>query len=66
MRASVLLRCNPAGWRWRYGDEMADLLGRQPFTLPLALDLVRGAVDAHLHPELVRVAWTCAWRRRPR
>ena len=56
MRASVLLRMYPARWRRRYGDEMADLLGRQPLTLSPALDLVRGALDAHLHPELVRPA----------
>jgi hypothetical protein len=56
MRAAILLRLYPAAWRQRYGEELEDLLGRQQLTFSLALDLVRGALDAHLHPELLQPA----------
>jgi hypothetical protein len=56
MRASVLLRCYPAAWRRRYGEELEDLLGMQQLTFSLALDLARGALNAHLHPELLQPA----------
>jgi len=49
-----LLRLYPPAWRARYGEELAALLldmsACSPFDL---LDLLRGAFDAHLHPELV-------------
>lgn len=45
-----LLACYPRSWRARYGEEMADLLAARPARLSDALDLVRGALDAHLHP----------------
>lgn len=48
-----LLRLYPAPWRDRYGDELAILLDTRPLTVAVALDLARGAADAHLHPELV-------------
>jgi hypothetical protein len=41
----------PRAWRERYGEELADLLGSGSFGLRDRVDLVRGAVDAHLHPE---------------
>lgn len=53
MRARMLLRLYPSRWRARYGTEMEDLLADQALTPRLALDLLRGALDAHLHPELV-------------
>ena len=45
-----LLRLYPRAWRERYGDEMRDLLEQRPPTRSDAVDLVRGALDAHLHP----------------
>jgi hypothetical protein len=48
-----LLRLYPPAWRERYGAELASILEAQPPTLGDRLDLVRGAFDAHLHPELV-------------
>lgn len=52
MRA--LLWLYPRTWRRHYGAEMEAVLrqmrGRR--RLELALDLVRGAADAHLHPQL--------------
>jgi hypothetical protein len=46
----VLLWLYPRGWRRRYHAEMEAMLERTPFTWRGALDLVRGVVDAHLHP----------------
>lgn len=49
---SGLVRLYPRAWRERYGDELAILVGERP-TSPLdQLDLIRGALDAYLHPEL--------------
>jgi hypothetical protein len=45
-----LLILYPRAWRARYGDEMADLLATRPPRRSDALDLMRGALDAHLHP----------------
>ena len=42
------LRLYPAAWRERYGDEMEALLG--DLGAAPRLDLLRGALDAHLHP----------------
>lgn len=51
---NLLLWLYPRAWRRHYGAEMRALLrqmrGRR--RLALALDLVRGAADAHLHPQL--------------
>ena len=50
---SALLRLYPAAWRDRYGDELAWLLADQlagkALTPRAVLDLVRGAIDAHLN-----------------
>lgn len=46
---SVWLRLYPKAWRERYGDEMAEVLARQRWSLSLALDLVAGAIDARLN-----------------
>ena len=51
-----MLKLYPAAWRRRYGEEVEHLLGTKPLTLPLALDLGRGALSAHLHPELLEPA----------
>ena len=45
---SSLLRLYPAWWRERYGDEMVALLETRPPDVRARLDLVRGALDAHL------------------
>ncbi len=49
-RATRWLRLYPRDWRERYGDEIGDLLGERPFGWRARLDVVRGALDAHLHP----------------
>jgi hypothetical protein len=48
----TLLRLYPAAWRERYGDEVAALLEEHPPTLLDHLDLIRGALDARLHPQV--------------
>jgi hypothetical protein len=52
MRASRLLALYPQNWRRRYGEEIAYMLREKRLSVSLVVDLVRGASDAHLHPEL--------------
>ncbi len=49
---SWLLRLYPRAWRRRYGEEFAALLEQQRLTPRLVLDVLRGALDAHLHPHV--------------
>ncbi|PZS06372.1 MAG: hypothetical protein DLM56_00305 [Pseudonocardiales bacterium] len=39
----------PRPWRDRYGEELIDLLAAAPLTGFVVLDVVRGALDAHLN-----------------
>jgi hypothetical protein len=48
---TALLRLYPRAWRDRYGDEFLALLESKPPDLLDRLDIVRGAVDARLHPQ---------------
>ena len=50
MRA--LLALYPGAWRRRYGFEFAALLEAQPPSPSLILDIVLGAIDAHLDPQV--------------
>ena len=50
LREVTLLRLYPGRWRARYGEEMADLLEARSITGRDRLDLVRGAIDAWIHP----------------
>lgn len=45
-----LLRLYPRRWRDRYEPELLDLFMERPPDRRDAIDLVRGALDAHLHP----------------
>jgi hypothetical protein len=47
-----LLRLYPAVWRARYGDEFAELLAARPPSLRDRLDILLGAIDARIHPQL--------------
>jgi hypothetical protein len=49
---SRLIRLYPAAWRARYAAELVDLLAERPVTLTDRIDLARGAIDAHVHPQL--------------
>jgi len=46
-----LLRLYPRAWRERYGAEVEDIVGAQPPSARLAIDLLAGAVDAHWSPQ---------------
>lgn len=50
---SALVRLYPEAWRDRYGQELEDLLTARVVGIGGHVDLIRGAVDAHRHPELV-------------
>ena len=50
MRA--LLRLYPKAWRDRYGDEFAGILAAQRMSPRLLLDIIGGAVDARLQPQV--------------
>jgi hypothetical protein len=45
----LLLRCYPARWRTRYGDEFAALLTERSLGPFDVADVLLGAFDAHLH-----------------
>jgi hypothetical protein len=45
-----LIALYPAVWRLRYGDELAQLIEQGGLGVRSRVDLVRGALDAHLHP----------------
>jgi hypothetical protein len=45
----ALLRCYPARWRERYGDEFAALLDERPLGPFDVADVLLGALDAQLH-----------------
>jgi hypothetical protein len=53
MKLALLVRFYPARWRERYGEEIADLLATGPPSVPRLVDVLRGLIDAHLHPELI-------------
>ena len=50
---SRLLRLYPAAWRERYENEFLGLLDERPVGPRGAIDVVLGAIDAHMHPELI-------------
>ncbi len=47
--AAICVSMYPRVWRNRYGEEFLDLLTASPLTVVVVLDVVRGALDAHLH-----------------
>ncbi len=51
---SGLIRLYPQEWRDRYGTEFAELVAIRPLGLKGSVDVVRGAIDAHLHPQVRR------------
>jgi hypothetical protein len=51
LRPKLLLRLYPRAWRERYGEELSALIETQrPLGPGTWLDLLRGALVAHLHP----------------
>jgi hypothetical protein len=51
-----ILKFYPPSWQRRYGLELCELVAAQPFSIASAIDLMAGAVDAWLHPELITPA----------
>jgi Rieske Fe-S protein len=52
--ARAILRLYPPAWRQRYGPELDDLVARRHIRPRDLADLLAGAVDANLHPQLAR------------
>jgi hypothetical protein len=50
VKTASLVRLYPPAWRRRYGDEMLALIEAGPVRAGGRLDLLRGALDAWLHP----------------
>jgi hypothetical protein len=46
-----ILRMYPAQWRARYGEEFAEVLASQRLSAGMVLDVLGGAIDAHLYPQ---------------
>ncbi len=53
-----LLKLYPRPWRRRYGDEVAAIVAEQPFSIALVIDLIAGALDVWLHPDVTMAAAT--------
>jgi hypothetical protein len=51
---SRLMSLYPAAWRDRYEEEFLALMRDRPPALTERLDIVRGAIDARLHPQVRR------------
>jgi hypothetical protein len=47
-----LLRLYPAPWRERYGEEFSAVLASQRNSPGMVLDVLAGAIDARLHPQI--------------
>jgi hypothetical protein len=47
-----LLKMYPARWQERYGEEFGAVLASQRASVGLVLDVLGGAIDAHLHPQI--------------
>jgi hypothetical protein len=52
MAGLTLLQLYPAAWRARYGDEFAELLAARPPSIRDRFDILTGAIDARLHPQV--------------
>jgi hypothetical protein len=44
-----LVALYPRWWRDRYEEEFLEVLDQMPLTEAVMVDIVRGAIDAHLH-----------------
>ena len=60
MKAARLLALYPRSWRLRYRGEIAAILGEDRLSFSLVVDLILGAIDAHLHPELAGPVFAAA------
>lgn len=53
-----LLNLYPPRWRRRYGEEFRALLGAQRFSMQNTIDVISGAIDAWIHPNLMATVQT--------
>lgn len=60
----VLLALYPGAWRRRYGREFAAMLDAHALSPGLIFDIVLGAIDAHLDPQVAEDAEEPLRRRR--
>jgi len=61
---SRLIRLYPTAWRERYEPEFVALLEERPPRARDVVDIIRGALDARIHPELLQNAAEAAMRGR--
>ena len=47
-----LVRLYPKAWRERYGEEFSEVLAGQHASVGLIVDVLGGALDARLHPQV--------------
>jgi hypothetical protein len=47
-----LVRLYPVAWRRRYGEEFAEILAKQRPSLGLVMDVLAGALDARINPQV--------------
>jgi hypothetical protein len=50
--ARRLLALYPRAWRERYGEEFMELLGEEPVGFAQVINIVSGAIDARVSPEV--------------
>jgi hypothetical protein len=55
-----LLNLYPRRWRRRYGEEFRALLGAQPFSIGAMIDVISGAIDAWIYPQMMVAVQTVA------
>ena len=48
-----MLRLYPTAWRKRYGQEFTTILADQRPSFGMIIDVLAGAMDAHLHPQIL-------------
>jgi hypothetical protein len=60
-----LLLLYPRSWRVRYGDEFLALMEAHPMRASQLIDILRGALDARLSPEVRRTTCVALRGRRP-
>lgn len=51
-----LLVLYPPRWRRRYGEELCALIGTRPFSFASMVDVIAGAIDAWLDPQMMTAA----------
>ena len=56
MVAARLLRLYPRAWRDRYAEEFLAMIGPAPIRAQQAIDIVSGAIDAWLSPDVRRAS----------